>query len=232
MLIFGVLMLFFGRVLKNKTDNEYRLLQLSGLVFLAAIILLPDLSAEYGLLRAFQQILMLGGGAITIATIALIPKRYVRLAQTLAATIALGFFMSSTGLITSLLGGYPAQLHLANSGKYYDLYYAHESEEDAILWLSYVTGNPSSSDQVASSIESDRYTLGRLSVFSDLDVQGNIYPATVPRDSYVFVGYTTLVEHTATTYDNGDTLSYVYPIDFLDNNKDLVYSNGGARIYR
>ena len=232
MLLVGVAMLFFGRILKNKVDNEYRLLQVSGVVFLAAIILLPVLSAEYGLLRAFQQILMLGGSAVAIATIALIPKRFVRTANTLATALAIGFFMLSTGFITSIVGGYPAQLHLANSGKYYDLYYAHQSEQYAISWLSYVTGNPGSADQVSSSIESDRYTLGRLGQFSNLNIQGNIYPGTVPKDSYVFVGYTTLVNHTATTYYNGDPLTYVYPLDFLDNNKDLVYSNGGARVYR
>lgn len=231
-LIVGIIVLFIKRPFKLETDNEYRLFQLAGVLFVAAIIILPTLSAEYGLLRAFQQVLVLGGGAIALATIVFFPARLARGSQIIAAAFAIGFFASSTGVITSLFGGYGAQLHLANSGKYYDLYYAHESEQHAIAWLSYITGSPDSSEQVSSSIETDRYTLGRLAKFTGLSVEDDIYPATIPVEAYVFVGYGTLHQHTAVIYSNGDPLTYIYPMNFLDDNKDLIYSSGGARIYR
>jgi uncharacterized membrane protein len=232
MLLVGLFLIFFVRPYKSQIDNEYRLFQLAGFGFVAAIILLPILSAEYGLLRAFQQILMTGGAVIALATLRIIPRRFVRVSRVFAATLAIGFFASSTGLITNALGGYPPQMHLANSGKYYDLYYAHPGEQAALSWLSVAVQHPASPNEVSIGIETDRYTQARVSQFSDLDVHDNIYPGSLNKNAYVFVGSTTLLQHTATVYYNGDPLSYNYPIQFLDDNKDLLYANSGARVYR
>ena len=52
-----------------------------------------------------------------------------------ASLVALVFFLSLTGVIPQVLGGYPAQLQLDNSGKYYDIYYPHPQERRAFGWL-------------------------------------------------------------------------------------------------
>ena len=53
-----------------------------------------------------------------------------------AAIFGLVFFLSLTGVLPKLLGGYPPQLHLANSGDYYDFYYVQPEERAAVQWLS------------------------------------------------------------------------------------------------
>ena len=52
-----------------------------------------------------------------------------------AAIVALVILFSTVGLMPQLLGGYPAQLNLNNSGDYYDAYYVHDQEIAALNWL-------------------------------------------------------------------------------------------------
>jgi uncharacterized membrane protein len=229
----GILLLFLARPFATRLNSEYRLFQLAQVFLLAAIVVLPVLSAEYGLLRAFQQILLLSGAAIAFATLTLIPSALKRTRVWLPAFLAILFFASSTGLITTALGGYPAQLHLANSGKYYDLYYAHTSEQQAMSWLSNAENHGGGSNNLSTSIMTDRYTFDRIEQFKKVSVAGdNIYPGVVTRDSYVFLGYTTTTQGVATAFYNNDPLTYYYPVGFLDGNKDEVYASQGARIYR
>jgi uncharacterized membrane protein len=228
----GIVMLFLARPFATKLNGEYRLFQMASIFLLAAIIVLPVLSAEYGLLRAFQQILLLAGAAIAFPTLTLVPVALRRTRVVVPAALAIAFFVSSTGLITTALGGYGAQLHLANSGKYYDLYYAHSSEEMAMKWFTNSQNHATGYNAVSTSIATDRYTFDKVSQFN-VDLQGdNIYPGIVTKDSYVFLGYTTTTKGVATAYFNGDPITYYYPLGFLDGNKDEVYASQGARIYR
>ena len=60
----------------------------------------------------------------------------------------------------------------------------------------------------------------------------DIYPTLVRRTSWVILGYTTVRTKQATfTYD-GALYNYIYPVRLLWNNKNLVYDNGGAEIYK
>jgi hypothetical protein len=57
-------------------------------------------------------------------------------------------------------------------------------------------------------------------------------PISVQRDSYVFLDSWNLNARQGSEELGGDTVSYRYPLEFLDQNKDLIYSSGGARVYR
>jgi uncharacterized membrane protein len=233
MLATGIVLLFLARPFATRLNSEYRLFQLASIFLLGAIVALPVLSAEYGLLRAFQQILILSGAAIAFATLTLVPAKYRRARILVPSVLALAFFASSTGLITTALGGYGAQLHLANSGKYYDLYYAHSSESMAMKWLSSPQNHSRGYNSIAASTETDRYTFQKVEQFENVDLEGDsIYPGVITRDSYVFTGYTTTTKGEATVYYNGDPLTYIYPFSFLDANKDEIYASQGVRIYK
>jgi uncharacterized membrane protein len=226
----GIIIIFLNPAFSVKYGNDYRLFQLSSIITIAAIVLLPVLSAEYGLLRAFQQTLLIGGVAIALASLFIIPKKFLKTQQIFGAACALGFFISSTGLITTTLGGYPPQLHLANGGKYYDLYYAHAGERQGIEWLAATMS--ANREAAQSGASADRYTAGLMKQFTDIDYVGDIYPGSLHRDSYVFLGFTTTTKGQATANYNGDPLIYQYPVGFLDASKDLVYSTNQSKIYR
>ncbi|HVQ44896.1 MAG TPA: DUF2206 domain-containing protein [Candidatus Saccharimonadia bacterium] len=235
-LIVGILLLFIGYRfaghITRRHYTEYQLFALSTICILAMIVLLPVISAEYGLLRAFQQMLLVSGSAIALATIALVPARYRRARQIIPSALAIAFLLSSTGVFTTLLGGYPGQLHLANSGKYYDLYYPHASEERAADWLEstntifYHRGNG------GSGIYADQPTYAKIQSFTSLSLKGGLYPGLIKRNAYVFLGYTNVTKQQALLSVDGDVITYQYPLQFLDDQKDLLYSSQTTRIYR
>jgi uncharacterized membrane protein len=230
-LLAGVALMLLSRRLRRRLSREYRLFQLTSPVLLVSVVVLPVLSAQYGLLRAFQQALILSGASIVLATIALVPERWRAARTWIAGGLALGFFVSSTGIITTLLGGYPAQLLLSNSGPYYDLYYVHGTEVAAAQWLQSAIGNRSA--EIAALAPTDGYVFNQMSQEPNLNLlQVGVYPGVVPVDAYVFLGYTTTVKDQANIYVNGNLVTYRYPMSFLDQHKDLLYANGGASIYR
>jgi hypothetical protein len=137
--------------------------------------------------------------------------------------LAVAMLLSSTGVFTQLLGGYGAQLHLNNSGAYYDDYYLHRSEVLAADWLKEKHIDPSA-------IQMDQLLAYQFG--PDAKLSNGIYPSLIRKDSYVFLGVPVVTRgQTRVTYQ-GTELTYAYPMQFLDQNKDLIYANGSSKIYR
>jgi uncharacterized membrane protein len=222
--------LFRGKFMKRPRDMDFVLLSLGSLIMLAAIVVLPVLSVEYGLLRAFQQSLMFLGVFIVIGTLALAVKLGKKWQIFFASALAIVFLLSEVGVFTQLFGGYNPQLDLNNAGVYYDIYYSHESEAAGIAWLTAaVQGDP---DNVQTEVQNGFYTVHGTNSVTDLNPQNDIYPGLVRQNSYVFLGYTTVRKQQATISYNGTQITYTYPIQFLDDNKNLVYNNGDVNIYK
>jgi hypothetical protein len=78
----------------------------------------------------------------------------------------------------------------------------------------------------------DPTTRGRLQTLTSLDTADDIYPLLLKRDAFVFLGYANVRTGTAPANTGADDVAYDYPIAALDANKDLLYSSGGARVYR
>src|SRR5947199_3050926 len=85
---------------------HYSLPCFGALFLLALIVLLPDLSAEYGLLRMFQQLLFMLSLLIVIGIrfILFFIKEEKRLA--FAGIIIMIFFLTLTGCVSHLMGDY------------------------------------------------------------------------------------------------------------------------------
>jgi len=194
-------------------------------------VILPVLSVSYGLERAFQQALIVLSPFLAIGSSIIfkpLPKRWNLRASSI---IVILFFLSLTGVFPQVFGGYPAQLHLDNAGQYYDIYYLHVQEITGIAWLqSHLPVN--SLGQIQSEVETDRYTFNTLQTFTGLSPENDIYPTLLRKDTYVFLGYTTVTRDQATFLYGGDLITYQYPMDLLNSTEDLVYSSNGARIYR
>jgi len=65
-----------------------------------------------------------------------------------------------------------------------------------------------------------------------VEVFKNIYPSLIRTRSYVLVDSSTLVSGRASVIYQSDVLGYTYPVNFLEENKNLIYSNGDVAIYR
>jgi uncharacterized membrane protein len=233
LVIFGLIYALYRRKYIRLLDSDFITLSIASLVFVALQVVLPVLSVEYGLLRAFQQSLILLGLFTVLGSIALfawLPSRILRLSGPVILAILL--FLSSTGVITHLLGGYDPQLNLDNSGTYYDIYYTHKPEISAINWLNNIAQQAQRINDTQVEVQADQYTTSRLASYSQLNITSDIYPGLIKKSDYVFLGYSNVNNHQATTSYNGDLITYTYPVQFLNQQKNLIYSNGGAEVYK
>ncbi|HXH27026.1 MAG TPA: glycosyltransferase, partial [Candidatus Acidoferrum sp.] len=232
LILIGFIYTLFRRRYAHNLSTDFVALSVGSLIFVASQVVLPVLSVEYGLLRAFQQALMLLGLFTVVGSAVLFSPLAKKLPVALLPTLlAVAFFLSSTGVITQLLGGYGAQLHLNNSGQYYDLYYLHTSEVDGTRWLANQQPRVST-DQVQATVQMSNYIFGQLAPHVQVSPLNDIYPSLIRKDSYVFLGYTNVVLGQSTISYNGTLVNYQYSSAFLDNVKDLIYSNGQVKIYR
>src|SRR3989338_4054796 len=220
-MLVGILAVLYKREWFYRLPHlEFILMGIGSLIILSAIIVLPVLSVEYGLLRAFQQSLMFLGICIVIGSASLLYFLQERWRILFAGTLAIIFLLSSTGVFTQLIGGYDAQLHLNNAGRYYDLYYVHESELQAIEWLAGEV-EKDAANGIETTIQGDHYALEAASALQEAYVISDIYPALVRRDAYVFLGVSNNRTGQATASYNQTSIGYHYPIEFLEATKSL-----------
>lgn len=227
--------LYDRRFFKKSLDTDFMLLAGGSLILVVSQVVLPVLSVEYGVFRAFHQALMFLGVFVVVGNLALfkfLPRvRSLRF----AAVFAIFFFLSSSGVFTFLLGGYTPMLHLSNQSPYYDMYYKTYAENEAVKWA-----QKNLTSQVDYKLEynyqfeaqSARFAFFDNQSIDHLGLENDIFPGVIRRRSYVFLGETNITKNRSTVFYNGDNLTYRYPVQFLDDNKDLLYSNSKARIYR
>jgi hypothetical protein len=146
----------------------------------------------------------------------------------IAYALMVALFLDLTGVVPKLVGGYPAQLQLSNSGQYYDAYYPTTEERMAAYWLEQrfqAAGRQSL-------VQTDRFTFNREQTTLTGPVVGDIFPTALRSDPYVLLGNTTVRKGVVTFSYLGDLITYRYPVGLLDETKNAIYSSEGARIYR
>jgi uncharacterized membrane protein len=228
--LIGLIAVVVIRRFRRRVGRDFCALALGGFTVVGAITVLPNLSVEYGVLRAFQEALIVLAPLLAVGSIALLRPLGRRRAAPLAAALGLFIFVSTSGFMPQALGGYPAQLSLANAGPYYEYFYTHPQEETAIQWLSHQP------DVLPSGVQAENFTerfyFQQASTVNAGQQVTDIYPTLVRRDSWLVLGWQTVRTGQATAYYDGDLITYRYPVAMLSNTKNLVYDNGGAEIYR
>ena len=248
----GIFYILFRKLFFKKLDVEFYLIALYCLFFIFLIIVIPVLSTEYGIFRAMQQSMfvlaffMIFGSLLIGSWISkvrqLLYRYYLRMQKVqiqktsipqygfFPIILALLFFLYSTSFLPQLFGNSTAVLYLSNAGRYYDNYLIKESEIFAVDWLGAIAKGDVSGLKIQ--VQTDRYSKARLASLGSLDAYNDIFPGVVRKYSYVFLGQATTKNKRATLVYGGDQITYTYPIQFLDDNKNLIYNNGSSRIYR
>ncbi len=229
----GFAVFIFSRRLRERISQELLYLCVGAVAMVAVFAVFPNLSVDYGVLRAFQEALILAAPILVIGSVAAFWPFGQKWSMRIAAAVALGIFISTTGLMPQVLGGYPAQLSLNNSGQYYDIYYVHPQDLAAVDWLE---GKPG---VVPTGLQAPLGgTTANIFAFTDLsDVNGSqfvdtVYPVLTQRSSWVLLSYAIVHTGRAPLYSDGQLIEYYYPTGLLQANKDLVYNNGGDEIYK
>lgn len=217
---------------KRPTRWMTQLIALScGAITIVALqVVVPAISADYGVLRAFQQAMLVSGPLVAVGSYTIFGFIRTTWSRRAAFAIAFVFFSSLVGAIPQSLGGYPAQLNLNNSGQYYDLYYTHPQDVTAIDWLqSHIPGGPAGPTQPV--VQIDGYAFNELQTYTNLSLDYNDFPTFLQKNAYVFLGYQTVTDGQETIFQSGDLISYNYPMKLLNAQYNLVYTSNGATIY-
>lgn len=212
--------------LKHDVPMEYIALSIAGIFVMVMQVILPSTVIDYGLLRLFQQDLILLALPITLGFLAawgLIIRKARRRLIAFGAFIVASFLILS-GFIPQLTGGGRPALALNNSGFYYDAYYIHGGEMAAMLWLKEAS--------VDLPVHSERYFSDiRLLTYSDIGARPRILPETTLKESLVFYSYINTTRDSIIEFIDGDILYYTVPAAFFDDNKNRIYDTGQSRIY-
>lgn len=222
--VLGAAVLVLGWKRSPRMSAEYAYIALGSLVLLVGTVVLPTMSVDYGLLRMFQQALFVLAPLIVVgASFALRPICRKTTDITLCALVGL-LFVSLTGLVPQITGGYVPQLNLNNAGEYYENYYTQPQEISAVQWLN--TANCG-----CDIVQADPFASARFLPYASFQVDANNYPTAVYRTSYVILGADTTKSGTSTAGPDGNLVDFIYPVGFLAKYKDLIYSNGDAEIF-
>lgn len=243
--LFGVLV--WRRYLEH-LNGEIYLLAFASFAFVGMNMVLPVLSTEYGIYRALFQSLFVIALMIVIATVILgesLSNMFGRVSARFAGrphvagnsnilfplVLAMLFFLYSTAFIPQVFGRNTPLLHLNNQGRYYDTYLIRDSGISGVNWLADTVKAEQKEGSELTHINIDHSSVNQF-VRTGLPFSDGIFPGVVEKDAYVFATHAAFVKGRSTLLIDGDQVVYSYPIEFLDENKNLIYSNGSVRIYR
>ena len=207
--------------------HEIKLLVFANLSVLLLAMVLPAISSDYDLMRAYQQTLVVLCIPAMVGSI--VALSYLSRSRAYRLTIALfvAYYLFLSPVLPQEIGSGYAHLQLNNFGLYYNLYYTHESEWRSIEWLS-------SHDDGQSPVFSDWYAGKKIAAFSKspLWTIDNVLPWNLTRSGYVYVDYTDNRLEAAYVFYQGRELNYRFPSAFLRSQKDTIYSNGETAILK
>ena len=218
-----------GRKLFRPTKDQV-LLSFGGIGMLVVLTVVPQLSVDYGILRAFQEGMFffapfMAAGLIWLSGLA---RRWARPAL---AVVLAGISASMTGVLPQLTGGYYGIIPMANEGQYYNLHYPTVDEQVGAEWLVARTQKDESTNGYAPVVQTDFYTFDTLqTVFSGPLLQ-DIAPQWLRPGSYIFVGNTMVRTGDVSNRLDGLAVTYRYPSTLLDSLYNEIYANAGAEVY-
>ncbi|WP_243056627.1 hypothetical protein [Nocardioides sp. SR21] len=183
---------------------------------LGLIVVVPNLSVDYGVLRAFQQTLLVVAPVMAMGMWFVLRRRFLCAVTPVALLVVLAATQQRIGI--------------ANAGVYYDRFFTTDSAIHGIEWL----GTTDRADKRNERIIANRNVNVRLLGMSDnrAPVSDRLFPTMLSRDGYVFVDGQILDQGESTVFWTGDLLTYTYPIRALDRNLDRIYDAPQARVYR
>lgn len=216
------------RLLRRKPDAvsaDFVCLSVAGILLLTLLVVLPVLSINYGILRAFHQALIFL--ILPIMLLIAWAGRYVwgRLRTTLATVGFALLFLTFSGVFAQMLGGVAPHLSMNNRGLYYGLYYSPAADYRAFKWLKeYV---PNDADVRAANFN--------RAFMHDPDYPFSgigILPSQIGASSYVYLDPAQVQRQKLYANYESSPLIITFPLDYYDKVKDRIYSTTSTRVYR
>jgi uncharacterized membrane protein len=221
----GCLMMILRRRASVVT-RHIGLLALSALLFLAMIRLSGTLAFAYNQERALLQ-------AMTVLAIPLCwPLRHLagrgkhKQAQIVVVAALVILFIGTSGMLGAIMGG-GTTANLTNSGEDFDRFYITVPELASARWLGQFL-------QRGQTVYADRYAQLPLVAMTGISrgLFNDVTPNTLNKHAWVYAGASNVIDGQARAlFNDQNTVTYVFPSDFLDANYNLVYTNGSSEVF-
>ncbi|HVC26286.1 MAG TPA: DUF2206 domain-containing protein, partial [Acidimicrobiales bacterium] len=224
----GILRLLWReRASPRRERSELAAVALGCLFLLGLLRLSATVSGLYNAPRGqVQGYPLLGVGLALVCSwlFRLRPPAAPALAGVVVACAGLMLFTDS-GLSDLALGGAGADT-LVNYGDAYQSYYFTDADVASATWIQqHVTGG--------TVVYTDSYgtiQLGQLG--RQRAIVSSVIPQLLEPGAYVYATSTNVVDRTARATADGSTVTFRYPVAFLDRVKNVVYSTGTTEVFR
>jgi uncharacterized membrane protein len=221
----GVLLLGIYFVRRgHKSNMDFIALAAAGYILIVLILMVPYLQVVYNLTRLGLQVFII---LVIPATAALwvLMRRNVKYGLPVIAVVMALMLSYQSGLLDQFTGG-SKRLTLDQPNGTFDTYYVHASEIYSAQWLAHnrAPGIPVYADPIAAL---------RLESYANMYPDNtNVFPQTIPQDSYVYLSYENVTNNASFADVDSNDVSYNTPTTFISENKNLIYSSGSSEIYR
>ena len=227
-ILIGCFYLLFFMLKKQKIHAEYIIMTLGCIFLIVIVIFVPYISIAYNYERLFQQTLVLLSLPAVLGMLVVFKfLKNKNIIFILIAIISIWLFLSNSGFNSNVIGG-ATQINLNNFGEEYDRYYTHDSEVKSLEWLSKYYNQKDV-------IYLDRYAILKAYYFSRIEeknVLKDILPSTIDKNAYVYSGYVNTIHKRTFVYYELKVMSYNFPTEFLNSNKNKIYNNGSSEIFK
>ena len=223
LIIAGILYLIFNK--KYKKYKEHLIITFISLLILCLIVILPFITIRYDLIRTYQQILILLSVS-EIFGMLFIFKYFKKRKYLIISLLLIIYFLFLSSFFIQLIGGTDISMRTNNFGGKYDKLYVHDSEYLSGLWL--ISNNKL---LIPVNIDSRAGTKLYLSNIQ-LILLKDILPYTISSKNYVYSTYANTQEQITFKSYRGTLLSFNFPTEFLNENKNKVYNNGESEIFK
>lgn len=212
---------------RAKSISEFTALGVATLPLILAIVFLPLFNVSYNISRLFMQVYIVLAPASVIGgivTFRFLSGKKTSLAY--SAAIFCLFFLYSTGFMERIFGG-PMRITMHNQEYAYEPCYIYDSEVASAKWLD-------ENNKSLSPVYADPLASLRIHAFTRFNenIRYELFPSYISKDGYVYMSKINTNYDVAYTSYNHNLIGYNQPVEFLEENKNLVYSNGESKIYR
>lgn len=223
--ILGVLVTLWLSI-KNDTIRRYAILSSSALGMLAVTAVLPSFSVSYDLVRTYQQLLFVMAGIFSIIFLA--PRKYREMSAYALLGFVVVFFVLTSHTLSYFIQSPSVPVNVSNQGTEYAYRYAQKSDVLLGEWLSV---NTQKNDTISGdSLARDRMRL-TLDPNKSQSMLNTVMPTALPRSGYVIKNRYVNAVNAYDTFES-KMMIYNYPTKFLDETKNVIYSNTDNQLYR
>jgi hypothetical protein len=222
--VLGALLLWWVSRRSAGSARVLAVLGVAALGLLATTVVLPQLSLNYGILRLFQQFLILLAPLVVLALTTALGGFGRRLPAAGTAAVVTACFVSTSGLLPQVLGGYQPQLNLNNAGAYYRAWYAADADVAAAGWLG-------TSVPAGAVVAADGADTALLRATTRFDPREGVAPGIVPAGAYLQVDAAGPGWARSVLIADDRILTITFPLRCVAAGRPLLYSRDGRLVY-